>query len=64
MEAPPKPPKLPKVQEEARLAANETEVRGALDQIWDEPAKVDEVLSGLMDRNKKLYEFERMLEES
>ena len=44
-----------------KLVANETQVREVLDQIWNDPAKADEVLSGLMEKNKKLYEFERML---
>jgi len=44
-----------------KLAENEVQVRETLDQIWNEPIKADEVLSGLMERNKKLYEFERML---
>jgi len=47
-----------------KLAANEVEVRGTLDQMWGEPANTDDVLSVLMERNKKLYEFETMLEES
>jgi hypothetical protein len=47
-----------------KLAANEAEVRGTLDRMWDEPAKTDDVLSQLMEKNKELYEFERMLEES
>jgi hypothetical protein len=47
----------------SKLAANEVEVREALDRIWNEPEKSDEILSELMERNKKLYEFERMLEE-
>ena len=31
------------------------------DRIWDEPTKADEILGELRERNKKLYEFERML---
>ena len=44
-----------------RLAANEVQVRDAMDRIWNEPTKADGILSELMEKNKKLYEFERML---
>jgi hypothetical protein len=52
------------IQKICRVAANEAEVREALDRIWGDPSKADEVWGGLSERNKKLYDFERMLEES
>lgn len=47
-----------------KLAANEMDVREALDSIWENPRNSEEVLSKLAEKNKELYDFERMLEES
>lgn len=52
------------VQKICRVAKDEVEVRGRLDAIWEEPTKDEEILSKAMERNKELYRFERMLEES
>lgn len=51
------------VQKVCRVARDEGEVREALDQLWEEPTKADEILGRLIEKNRKLYEFERMLEE-
>lgn len=47
-----------------KLAADERDVRETLDSIWGNPRNSEEILSKLAERNKELYEFERMLEES
>lgn len=52
------------VEKVCKLAADEREVREALDSIWENPRNSEEILSKLAKRNKELYEFERMLEES
>lgn len=52
------------VEKICKLAADERDVREALDPIWGNPRNSDEVLSKLAERNKELYDFERMLEES
>jgi len=51
------------VQKVCKRAKNEEEVRKTLDQIWKQPEKSEEVLSYLLERNKDLYEFEKMLEQ-
>jgi len=49
------------IQKICRVAGNEADVKEALDSIWGEPTKADEVINELIEKNKKLYEFERML---
>jgi len=50
------------VQKICRIAKHESEVREALDAVWTKPAKSEEVLAKVAEKNKELYEFERMLE--
>jgi hypothetical protein len=40
------------------------DVREALDLIWEDPRNSEEVLSKLAEKNKDVYDFERLLEES
>jgi hypothetical protein len=35
-----------------------------LDMIWEEPKRGEKILGGAMEKNKELYKFEKMLEES
>jgi hypothetical protein len=50
------------VQKICKAAANEKEVKEALDAIWERPEKAREIWSGLLKRNRELFEFERMLQ--
>ena len=50
------------VQKICRIATDEGEVREVLDDIWTKPAKSEEILAKVAEKNKELYEFERMLE--
>lgn len=51
------------VQKICRVAKDEDEVREALDAIWTKPSKGEEIIAKVAEKNKKIYEFERMLEE-
>jgi len=37
------------------------EVREVLDEIWNEPTKMEKVLVGAIDRNQDVFEFEKAL---
>jgi len=50
------------VQQICRVAKNEDEVRRILDTIWQDFKKSEEILCVLSNKNKELYEFEKMLE--
>lgn len=52
------------IQKICRVAADEAEVKETLALLWDNPAKADEIFGNLIEKNKKLYEFEKMLEKS
>ena len=56
-------PRAVTVQKICRRARNEDEVREVLEKIWNWPDKAEELLKELLERNKELYAFERMLEE-
>jgi hypothetical protein len=49
------------VQKICTRARNESEAREVLGKIWTEPAKAEELLVQLLDRNKDVYKFEQML---
>ena len=51
------------VQKICRIAKDEGEVREVLDATWTKPSKGEEILTEVAEKNKELYEFERMLEE-
>jgi len=52
------------VQRICKRARDEEEVREILDQIWKLPENSEGILSGLLEKNKDLYEFEKTLEET
>jgi len=56
-------PRTVTVQKICKRARNEDEVREILEKIWNRPDKAEEFLKELLERNKELYAFERMLEE-
>ena len=51
------------VQKVCRVARDEGEVREILDVVWENPGG-REVLARAMERNKEVYDSERMLEEA
>jgi DNA-binding Lrp family transcriptional regulator len=50
------------VQKICKSAANEEEVKKTLDAIWEKPEDARKIWSELIKKNKELYEFERMLQ--
>jgi hypothetical protein len=46
-----------------RVAKDEKDVREILEAIWKSPDKSEEIMGEISDKNKELYEFEKMLEE-
>lgn len=56
-------PKGVTVQKICKRARDEQEVRETLDRIWKQPEKSEEILNELLEKNKDLYEFEKMLEQ-
>jgi len=52
------------VQKVCSRAENEDEVRETLDKVWSQIDSAEEILNELLEKNKKLYEFEKMLEEA
>jgi len=57
-------PKEVTVQKVCKRAKDEGEVRETLDKIWKQPEESEETLSEMLERNKDLYQFEKMLEET
>jgi hypothetical protein len=56
-------PKGVTVQKVCKIAKDEEEVRELLDAIWKEPEKGEEILAAAGERNKEIYQFEKMLEQ-
>lgn len=52
------------VQKICKIAKDENEVREVLDAIWDNSGRSEEILKNVQAKNKKIYEFEKMLEET
>lgn len=52
------------VQKICKIGRNEEEVRQILDAIWKNPEKSEEILVEALQRNKEVYEFEKMLAET
>jgi len=50
------------VQKICRVSRNEKEVRAILEKIWENPEKSNEILAKVADKNKEVYEFEKMLD--
>ena len=57
-------PRKVTVQKICKRAKNEEEVRETLENIWSMPESAEEILDELLEKNKELYMFERMLEEA
>lgn len=55
-------PKAVTVQKICKYAKDEKEVREVLESIWANPEKSNELLAEVVDKNKEVYDFERMLE--
>ena len=51
------------VQKICRIAKDEKEVREILEEMWKTPERSEEILSKIIEKNKEIYEFEKMLEE-
>ena len=51
------------VQKICRAARNEDEVREILEAIWKSPDRSEEILAGIMEKNREVYDFEKRLEE-
>jgi hypothetical protein len=51
------------VQKVCRTAKDEKEVREVLEAVWENPEKSEEILAKTAEKNKEVYEFEKMLEE-
>jgi hypothetical protein len=47
-----------------RIAKDEREVRDLLNATWEAPEKSDEILSKSIERNKDVYDFEKVLEKA
>ncbi len=56
-------PKGVSVQKVCSRAENDDEARETLDKVWSQIDSAEEILDELLEKNKKLYEFEEMLEE-
>jgi hypothetical protein len=52
------------VQKICRFSKDEDEVRDSLSKIWNQPQKAREFLDEVTERNKDLFDFEKMLEET
>ena len=57
-------PKDVTVQRVCHTARNEKEIRELLEAIWENTAASEETLNTVAEKNKDVYEFEKMLEES
>jgi hypothetical protein len=57
-------PKGITVQRVCRYAKDEKEIREILEAIWENPEQSREILSKAIDKNREVYEFEKMLENS
>ena len=57
-------PKYVTVQKICRASKDEADVRQALEEIWNTPESGREILSEKIRRNKEVYDFEQMLEET
>ncbi len=51
------------VQKICKIARDEKEVREVLEAMWENPGKSEEILAKVAEKNKDVYEFERMLEQ-
>lgn len=49
------------IQKICRVCKDENEVRDALDSVWNEPMKMEELLFNYFCKNQNVYEFEKAL---
>ena len=49
------------IQKICRVCKDEKDVRYVLDEIWQSPSKAQEILDRVLDRNKQIFEFEKVL---
>jgi len=49
------------VQKICRVCKDEKDVRFVLDEMWQNPSKAQEFLSGTLSRNQSVFEFEKSL---
>jgi len=49
------------VQRVCRYAKEEREVHEILEDMWEDPAKSEEILTKVVEKNREVYEFEKML---
>ena len=57
-------PKMVTVQKTCKRARDEQQVRKTLNAFWKHPEKSEHILTDLLEKNKDLYEFEKMLQDS
>jgi hypothetical protein len=50
------------VQKACRIAKNENEVREVLDTLWENSSRSREIIASVLEKNKDLYMFEKILE--
>ena len=55
-------PRKVTVQKVCKIAKDEDDVRKILEEIWGNPEKSEGILAKTVEKNKNLYEFEKMLE--
>ena len=56
-------PKEVSVQKICKACRDEREVREVMEEIWENPGRSKEILTQVMEKNKDIYEFEKLLEE-
>lgn len=49
------------VQKICRVCKDERDVRKALDEIWENTPKAQEIMEGKLNRNRNVFEFEKVL---
>jgi hypothetical protein len=52
------------VQKVCKIAKDEKQVREILENIWNNPGKSEQILETTIEKNKEVYEFEKLLEEN
>jgi len=52
------------VQKTCEIARDEGEVREILDAVWENTVRSEEILASVIEKNREVYEFEKMLEET
>lgn len=57
-------PRKTSVQKICKIAKDENEVREVLELVWKNPEKTEKILEEVAERNKDIYELEKMLEKT